>query len=257
VQAMKELSSNDPRSWLFQASIHQTGCQHGNIFFLPWHRMYLYWFERIVRQMSGFLNFALPYWNYSRSTNRRYLPPVFRDKNSPLYSSRNFGISEGTQALPESAVAFRTSLGCAGRFSTGGPTTLGFGGNGTQQMMGYGSVETVPHNEVHGYVGGLMGNINTAAQDPIFWLHHANIDRLWVQWLELGEGRADPGTTAWLDNPLFSFYDENGNQVMMTSREVLDTTDLQYVYDDFPEYETCINGVGVEAALPPDLASPQ
>jgi hypothetical protein len=32
----------------------------------------------------------------------------------------------------------------------------------------------------------------TAAQDPIFWLHHANIDRLWERWLQLGGGRANP-----------------------------------------------------------------
>ena len=36
-------------------------------------------------------------------------------------------------------------------------------------------------------VGGWMSAFATAAQDPIFWLHHANIDRLWEAWLALGD----------------------------------------------------------------------
>src|SRR5947209_19952730 len=58
------------RSWEFQANIHGVEsnrwsylnwpqfrpywnqCQHGNLFFLPWHRMYLYFFERILAVAS-------------------------------------------------------------------------------------------------------------------------------------------------------------------------------------------------------------
>ncbi|MGH7262080.1 MAG: tyrosinase family protein [Nitrospiraceae bacterium] len=36
-------------------------CQHGSYFFLSWHRMYLYYFERILREASRDPNFALPY----------------------------------------------------------------------------------------------------------------------------------------------------------------------------------------------------
>ena len=45
-------------------------CQHQGWFFLPWHRMYLYFFERIVRaavvEAGGPADFALPYWNYDK-----------------------------------------------------------------------------------------------------------------------------------------------------------------------------------------------
>src|SRR6187200_3016337 len=41
VQAMKNLPSNDPRSWTAQANIHFDHCPHGNWWFLPWHRGYL------------------------------------------------------------------------------------------------------------------------------------------------------------------------------------------------------------------------
>ena len=77
VSVMKSRPASDPTSWLFQANIHGTDdavpdgtsdvwstCQHGSFFFLPWHRMYLYFFERILRASSGDDYFSLPYWNY-------------------------------------------------------------------------------------------------------------------------------------------------------------------------------------------------
>ena len=40
------------------------------------------------------------------------------------------------------------------------------------------------HNKVHIYIGGLMMNVPTSSNDPIFWLHHCNIDRLYEKWFE-------------------------------------------------------------------------
>src|SRR5215213_5546669 len=69
ITTMKTRAANNPTSWLAQANIHGSSappafmlanlCQHGNYFFLSWHRMYLYYFERIVRSASGKPNFAL------------------------------------------------------------------------------------------------------------------------------------------------------------------------------------------------------
>ena len=67
--------------------------------------------------------------------------------------------------------------------------TAGFGGpvTGWHHDPGvFGALEQTPHNDVHGLVGGpsgFMGAFDTAPLDPVFWLHHANIDRLWAVWL--------------------------------------------------------------------------
>src|SRR4051812_21049476 len=65
IAQMKALPSSDPRNWTNQARIHFDYCPHGNWLFLPWHRAYLLYFERICRQLSGMADFALPYWNWS------------------------------------------------------------------------------------------------------------------------------------------------------------------------------------------------
>jgi Common central domain of tyrosinase len=63
------------------------GCQHGNWFFLPWHRIYLYFFERIVRAAvtaaGGPTDFALPYWNYNLPSPGNTIPPAWRAPTLP------------------------------------------------------------------------------------------------------------------------------------------------------------------------------
>jgi hypothetical protein len=73
VSVMKSRPLTDPTSWLYQANMRGTTatppmgalwnqCQHGSFFFLSWHRMYVYYFERIVRKACGSTGFALPYY---------------------------------------------------------------------------------------------------------------------------------------------------------------------------------------------------
>jgi len=81
-----------------------------------------------------------------------------------------------------------------------------------------------------------MTDPRCAALDPIFWLHHANIDRLWNRWLDLGGGRANPASNAWLSQQ-FGFFDETGTAVRIAVADVLDSAaQLQYVYDDLPTF---------------------
>jgi tyrosinase len=53
------------------------------------------------------------------------------------------------------------------------------------------SVESQPHNPVHDLIGGIFDTMQSPT-DPIFWLHHANIDRLWSAWIAAGGGRSQP-----------------------------------------------------------------
>jgi hypothetical protein len=228
IKAMKALPASDPRSWSYQAAIHGTHatpvltawntCEHSSRFFWSWHRMYLYWFERICRHMAAECCdpcWCLPYWDWASPTQRK-LPEPFRDTTSELYEShRNSAMNAGTGFLLGSTVDLS---GCW-------PMTDFFLASGA--FSG-------PHGGVHLSVGGYMHDVPTAAQDPIFYLHHANVDRQWNLWLAQG-ARTDPlGDAAW-KSQLYTFFDEHGVQVQMNSCQVIRAAEqLSYVYEGEP-----------------------
>lgn len=250
VAHMRARPDDDPTSWSYQAAIHGTPslqthplfnrCRHATWFFLPWHRMFLYFFEQIVRaavvELGGPHSWALPYWNYGLGGRFATLPQPFRrpqvggHRNALHTAQRDPGINGGAAiphhtASPAHALARPRFTGVA---QFGGGITAGSG----QVAQRTGRLEQTPHNDVHVFVDGWMGFPETAAQDPIFWLHHANIDRLWAVWT--GQGRHDPTDHRWREQE-FSFFDQHGHRVSMRCRNVLDTAhDLHYTYDPAP-----------------------
>ncbi|MFZ6744380.1 tyrosinase family protein [Undibacterium sp. JH2W] len=272
VAKMRTRPATDPTSWSYQAGIHgfnkdnpywahvgpvpspgqQTEywkqCQHGSWYFLPWHRMYLAYFEQIVAKtivdLGGPTDWSLPFWNYSDSNNPNAtkLPPAFTAgtaASNPLqmppagqYPGRKHNFVEHkdvTLAALKTLVFQGAPTGVPPGF--GGPVT-GFSHSGKT----HGDLEHLPHDMVHVDIGGAMGDPRTAGLDPIFWLHHANIDRLWQVWLNLGHSRHNPLDTAWL-NFAFDFHDATGSPKALKVAEVLDTTKVLghgYSYQGVP-----------------------
>jgi hypothetical protein len=259
VRAMKSRPASDPTSWEYQSRMHgiamtnglpkaigpQANCQHGQFFFLAWHRMFIYYFERILRKASGDPTLTLPYWNYSDVPEQAVMPPAWRDPASPLYdSTRNPIYNAGTALTPET-VRYDRAFGRQ-NFTTSLSTQASFGGitfwapahfptDADSVSPVPGLLELSPHNTVHAAIGGQNGNMGgpQSPLDPIFWLHHANIDRLWNRWLALGNGRIDPISSSGWMNQEFFFFDENGTRVSLTGAQILDSfTQLNYRYDD-------------------------
>jgi tyrosinase len=91
-----------------------------------------------------------------------------------------------------------------------------------------GRLEGSPHNIAHGISGGSaehMGN-GMSPLDPIFWLHHCNIDRIWAQWQSAGNSA--PALAGVYDG---QFVDAKGNPVTASSASALDFSKLNYTYD--------------------------
>jgi tyrosinase len=295
VASMKARPITDPTSWRYQAAIHgrldEPGanpgdidgealpgdreqadfwqqCQHGSWYFLPWHRMYLHHFEKMVAaevaRLGGPADWALPYWNYSQGDDSRLLPPAFRAATLPdgtpnalRVEDRDADCNAGFQFADPDDVDLNPSM--AETAFRGGPTGAGtgFGGPKTDFMhsgRAHGMLESVPHDLIHVKVNGWMGDPRTAALDPIFWVHHCNIDRLWDVWLGHNGSNSNPSTADWLKKVSFKFHDASGKVVSMTPDQVLDSTaaPLDYSYDD-----TSMGGAPVAAmAAPPTGVEP-
>jgi tyrosinase len=268
---------NQPLSWRYQAAIHDyvagqdplaqpreklpakadqkrfwAQCQHFSWYFLPWHRMYLFYFEQIIAativELKGPKGWCLPYWNYSDSNNpdARRLPLAFRTKTlpdkktaNPLFVAERDAGNNGEIVADDSDVnlrCLRESIYTAAQ-SGGDP---GFGGSKTlfnHARGAVGSLEATPHGSMHVAVGGFMGSFNTAGLDPVFWLHHANIDRLWNVWRKRNAQNVNPTDPQWLTGVTFEFHDASTptpKRVTFTASQVDDSTvaPLEYEYED-------------------------
>lgn len=255
VRLMRERSDNDPMDplgWVYQSRIHGnpealpaepgdpedwSTCQHGTWFFLPWHRISLLQFERIIQLLTGEADWALPYWDYADAGSVTAMPPAFLNESSALFQpGRNF------RPFPVPTPTWQD----AGSF-------IAFGGGlrDTPVHRGEepGALELNPHNPVHGIVGGIMASFQSPL-DPIFYLHHANIDRFWEIWLTLGD-RENPREDSWL-NTSFSFPDpetSDGRRTLFV-RDVQTTADAGYAYDDLTRPASALETVMLREVAP-------
>jgi len=207
ITKMKALPQSDPRNWTRQAQIHDQRCRHASWLFFPWHRAYLFYFEKICQELSGDPTFALPYWNWTLNAQ---IPSVFWDTNSALFHSPR-GASASSTASPAFVGAGTVNgiLDETNFLLFGGPATVL--NDTAQQGPGYGLIEQTPHNYVHGFVGGTMGTFMSPL-DPIFWTHHNRVDELWVQWNIV---RDNPNTSDgnWVNTEFTEFCDGQGTPV--------------------------------------------
>ena len=252
VSAMKALPKTDPRSWAFQAAIHGTDdptmtsplfdrCQHGNLHFLPWHRGYLSYFERILRELSGDPSLNLPFWDWATHS---VIPEPFRvpaSGSNPLYDPTRH-LNNGAPLTPNIVGADLTTA--LGSIPLAG--SLGFSGR----------LERSPHGTAHVQIGGNMSRFETAGLDPIFWLHHGNIDRLWNVWLNQGGGRVNPSDWGPADPPgPYSFAAESGQTVSVPVGDVVSSAHLGYLYEGVPN-PVAVSTFSMAQAVPAAGAPP-
>ncbi|KAK4706272.1 hypothetical protein R3W88_034178 [Solanum pinnatisectum] len=226
---MKVLDKTEPLNPLGfkqQANIHCAYCNggyligckvlqvHNSWLFFPFHRWYLYFYERILGSLIDDPTFALPYWNWDHPKGMR-LPPMFNCEGTSLYDKRrnphvrngtvldlgSFGEKVETTELQlmsnNLALMYRQMVTNAPypRKFFGKPYVLG------SDVDNSGTIENIPHIPVHIWTGTVrdldapngepkygedMGNFYSAALDPVFYCHHSNVDRMWNEWKAIG-----------------------------------------------------------------------
>ena len=213
-------------------------CQHSSqtqqaLNFFGWHRMYLYYFERVLRWAANDNNLRLPYWDYTDPAQVG-LPAEFRDKTSTLFDDkRDPSINDGSTTLDPDSTDIDDLL----------PIT---------KFFSYESqIEEGVHGTVHCATGPTcpvahMGDVPVAGNDPVFYHHHANIDRMWACWQQL-----HPAPSGTWQSKSFSFPDETGALQTKPVKDFLDSTKLGYVYDHVTK---CARFNALDVVLPQPTA---
>ena len=207
--------------------------QEGNVIhnFLPWHRAYLLKLEKLLQQRDK--EVSLPWWNWrSEESKKQGIPKPFsvrmaNRKPNPLYkfsmnitgrdqSGFNVKISRDTFRTPGNPEEIRARQKALELNEQDIPQLYelsDFRQFSERLRIGW-------HNFIHMWIGGDMGVVSTVAYDPIFYLHHCNVDRIWAIWQTIHGVDSIPSHM--LDVVLQPFK--------MTVKDVLDINSLNYDY---------------------------
>ncbi|EFA74650.1 tyrosinase [Heterostelium album PN500] len=174
---------------------------HGTDIFLPWHRIFVRKFEeemRLANDPSNNIepnpNYTLPYWDWEN--DHRLAKEYYRNlvwhykfmggngdpnddnkiKTGPFagYWPPNHIKREMSDVGQEPELPSPTDVeSCILDYTE---TTI------DKKFSHFRKLLERYHNRVHRFVGGDMSRFHTSANDPVFWLHHCNVDRIWAQW---------------------------------------------------------------------------
>ncbi|MEW1696328.1 tyrosinase family protein [Streptomyces sp. NPDC093249] len=169
--------------------------------FLPWHRKYLIEFERELKKIDP--NVSIPYWDWTADNtvgSSLWAPDFLGGTGRPLddqvmdgpfaYSAGNWNINIQVDSRPFLArnlgyrvpnLPPRSEVDAALAIPTYDSAPFSSGSPGFRSRLegsdGYMSM----HNRVHTWIWGQM-ETSVSPNDPVFWLHHAFVDKLWADW---------------------------------------------------------------------------
>lgn len=226
---------------------------HGGPAFFPWHRECLRHFELLLQSVDP--RITLPYWDWTRdrsatasiwssdfmggngrSRDQRVTTGPFAystgqwtltvndTPDTPKYLRRAFGVI--SQRLPTSRQVNRALSRIPYDASP-----WNFNTDPRRSFRRY--AENQIHDLAHRWVGGTMMQASSP-NDPVFFLHHCNLDRLWARWQKRNPTKpyrpSSGGPTGHnLDDPMWPWTSESNPP---TPRKMLSHTSLGYTYDD-------------------------
>jgi tyrosinase len=182
--------------------------------FLPWHRAYLFELEQKLQAWNP--SVSIPYWDW---TIDKCIPDWLRDFTPTIVVDgtqvnviRRPGLDPNANKLPTT-----NDINIVNQQENYTKFTDALEGFKWRDF----GLETDTHNRVHRWVGGIMTTMLSPA-DILFWLHHANIDRIWSKWQENHANM----------NPSLDGNDEIMDPWNYREPELRKITDLGYIYDE-------------------------
>jgi len=199
-----EMINNDGTLGKFVDIHAEMHMQHTNARLLPWHRVFLYLFEEALHNYHP--DVCVPYWDWTKPEEQHFPDWL-------------------TSVLPTIVTPTRTIHVTRAPGSEGGLSSIAAGTPAAMAKTNYSSF-SAPINGIHGsvhiWVGGTMSDAGVSPADPIFWMHHANLDRLWWVWYNSSAGGHQ--------NPPLTGSDAVMDPWTYTEADVRNISSLGYTY---------------------------
>lgn len=158
---------------------------HGLDGFMPWHRAYLLDLERELQKLDP--SVTLPYWRFDQPSPKLF-SAAFLGAPDPS------GLARLSPTNPLQLWSTDGQIGIARRPRFDPKVSGASNPNGpvaaelvtVASTVGYAALRPVvegnPHGRAHTCFMGFVSQIGSAARDPLFFLLHCNVDRLWAKW---------------------------------------------------------------------------
>ncbi|KAJ1912045.1 hypothetical protein IWQ60_009845 [Tieghemiomyces parasiticus] len=186
---------------------------HGDARFLPWHRQLLREFEKDLQRIDP--GVTVPYWDWARDSADPGASPIFSSEMLGHNGGSGDCVVDGQFANWSVYWPTQTPHCLTRKFDRGNSLKPWWGTNAINHIKTASSDYDAfrrgiegPHGNVHFGIGGDFTPM-WSPNDPIFWLHHSFVDKLWADWqAESGNnlysygGKHSDGTSANLNEPL-------------------------------------------------------
>jgi len=183
IEAVYALKQDGTYDEFVRVHINMNFISHGVAEFLPWHRWFIYRFEDALREVSGNPCMTIPYWDWEDST-------VFDEDTFDWFD----GSFEGSDLCKwetlagdclrrdmDQSISMWRSGQILGMIMNYDQYADDFTWN-TRRNNGFrAAMEGGPHSAPHAFLGGPMLEM-LSPSDPLFFVHHANVDRIWSLW---------------------------------------------------------------------------
>jgi len=159
-------------------------CPHGHSGFLTWHRLYMVQLEELMEPSLAGTNLGLPYWDWSKDWAT--IPDLWERMSSPIKDSYAFNWDttncQGTDRHFSQRIQEwmrETDNNKIVKLSSSIKTAMK-----QRKFEDFMGDLSSTHNMIHQGLECTMGPLGTAAYDPIFWLHHSYVDKVFADWQE-------------------------------------------------------------------------
>ncbi|KAI8901866.1 hypothetical protein BC833DRAFT_575830 [Globomyces pollinis-pini] len=189
LKARPRSNTSDLAAWNFdqfsEAHFKFNSANHGTPLFFPWHRNFINYYERALRSIIS--SVTIPYWDWTLDSQRPSQSDVFASRffggnGDPITQCVMDGIAAGWQVSTNAKGCLKRCNQFSSFYGPEAVSDLLSRSDTFAEFQNY--IENGPHGAVHNQIGGLCGDFSSMAStnDPVFYLHHAMIDKLWWRW---------------------------------------------------------------------------
>ncbi|KAI8870151.1 Di-copper centre-containing protein, partial [Ramicandelaber brevisporus] len=204
-----QVAGGNGYDWLTARHIESGKDVHGTLMFLAFHRSFTNIYQNLINRIDP--NVTLPYWESTADAFAMHKSPIFSSfwmggngwgpenclLSGPFSGATRAIVSsgDGTEVVVNSGIGGEADPGesrkCMRRKFNAGNTIRGtydrmymrnLVNYAKNQRTFWGGMEDGPHTTIHFGVGGDMKTM-VSSNDPLFYVHHSYVDKVWDDWL--------------------------------------------------------------------------